>query len=712
MDPRQGHRRAGQNHLSQSHSNGGQPPTLETAPKRRTDFCKHWAKGRCDKGDACTFKHNTYASSLNVSTSSSKSTSKPQGMCQHFVATRRCKFGDSCKFSHDLSTTTGSSKDTNVDNHPLRSLHDLKGNMRSYSRSGFKSLGHLEDFLNLSLKNLSCLDREIQSKAVTLLTENESLGAIRSVAEAIGTPRLTRYPLNNLHFDKHLAPFMKIIVHDAFTQTCVEKNLNLLIKTLYGPDGERASRLLGRLIEKLEQKVEQAITDASKTSVQQDCYLVARILYYIVRYNSDAMAQEEMVSIHSRILQLSQTLRVAPSPLSGSIDNIMSETRAYLLPLSLRGEGQQMSLGLVSPVHERYVQLDRLMDRPGALSSSGPRHDNDFHLIAQIRILPTKAELHSDRPAYLPVNDSVAPHFIEGPARLFDIHFRLLREDMLGPLRISVGVILSRLLPSAPITTSLANPHGQRDPTMASVRLYYHVTVESAEFDKFKGLKFRLRFQQPQRFRSMRPADRKQHWTTMRSLDKGALLCLVSNTPEVECFLTVTDKDETDLGKDQDWSWTNVIVAGRNEHAQEYLLHQLVKNPRARRAELVIVEFPGVLLPAYQSILENLQKRSEHPYIPFANILCPQPNQLSHYISRDQTISVRPPLYALSENFEYDLTPLMRDINPSTPLRLSPQSSIDDTDFHRKLAEATTLDLGQCKGLVAALTQELALIQG
>src|SRR5271170_7198497 len=84
--------------------------------------------------------------------------------------------------------------------------------------------------------------------------------------------------------------------------------------------------------------------------------------------------------------------------------------------------------------HNRPAQkippLTQTIDLPGQLSKSGARHDNDSHLIANIQILPTKDELLCKRVSYIPFNNPAAPHFLEGPARLCDIHFRLLREDL------------------------------------------------------------------------------------------------------------------------------------------------------------------------------------------------------------------------------------------------------------------------------------------
>jgi len=71
-------------------------------------------------------------------------------------------------------------------------------------------------------------------------------------------------------------------------------------------------------------------------------------------------------------------------------------------------------------------------DAPGALRREGPRHDNDFSDISEIRIAPTHNELNCPIPPCLPANIPDAPHHLPpGMGRLLDIQFRLLREELM-----------------------------------------------------------------------------------------------------------------------------------------------------------------------------------------------------------------------------------------------------------------------------------------
>ena len=137
------------------------------------------------------------------------------------------------------------------------------------------------------------------------------------------------------------------------------------------------------------------------------------------------------------------------------------------------------------------------MTLPGKLSKSGPRQDNDSNIIGDIKILPTKDELLCRRAAYLPYNNPTSPHFLDGPARLFDIQFRLLREDMIQPIQTRLAAIYSRLMHNIPISNAV-----NINPRLDSTFSYFDVIIESACCDKMKGLMFRLRFRQRTKFPS------------------------------------------------------------------------------------------------------------------------------------------------------------------------------------------------------------------
>ncbi|KAF8997694.1 hypothetical protein BDQ17DRAFT_1428824 [Cyathus striatus] len=89
------------------------------------------------------------------------------------------------------------------------------------------------------------------------------------------------------------------------------------------------------------------------------------------------------------------------------------------------------------------MRFTQTYDAPGELREGGPRHDNDFVHISDIRIAPTNAELLCPHPPYLPVFRSEAPHHLRENSmeRHLDIQFRLLREELVAPIRSSLVAV-------------------------------------------------------------------------------------------------------------------------------------------------------------------------------------------------------------------------------------------------------------------------------
>lgn len=77
--------------------------------------------------------------------------------------------------------------------------------------------------------------------------------------------------------------------------------------------------------------------------------------------------------------------------------------------------------------------LDNAYEGPGESRAEGPRHDNDFVNVSDIRIAPTHGELTSKYDPFLPGNlyGAPHPHPPESMQRLLDIQFRLLREELM-----------------------------------------------------------------------------------------------------------------------------------------------------------------------------------------------------------------------------------------------------------------------------------------
>lgn len=698
---------------------GKKPTTGRQDSSFRSQSTEH-TSNRPHRTKSNSNRHPTTYS--NAATSSLSSVNMhPQNeprVCEYFVTTGTCKFGEKCKFDHPAPAQAGNGQQTLSEHRPQALLFKLKGCIKAFSRmQRFRDHASFENYLDLALKVLDSSDRQVQSEGLLVLSRNDfkdddrnmaGYDVIRHIVEHVGN--VTPAPLTTLELEKHLLPLMNIIVHDAFTKDCFQKNFRYVIKAVYGADGGRAVNFLTKVIGILEQQTQSSDLEFITTVTMQGCFLASRILFYLARYNSEALDHEGLVGAHARLLEVSMSVS---TPISGKVKRILDQTTPHLISSTVRPAHQPL-FPETSALSNHYERYEILVDLPGILSKSCPRHDNDSHEISKISILPTKAEVLCPREPYLPINDIRAPHFLEGPARLFDIHFRLLREDMIGPLRTAVTTILDRLRPNLPISKQLSPQNRLNGPNVASTRLYYKVTIDSFRFDQKCGLNFRLRFRQPDHLQQSKD-QRTYYWSTTKSLAEGSLLALISNAPDFLCFLTVLKREPKLLDQDQHWCYIDVVPEGKSrDELREYLVNQArVRQPTPD--SLALVEFPGILLASYSTILKTLQSCSKHPYLPFSNILCPRSTERLSYSASNQVINVQPPLYALDaapHPFQYDLQPLKRTNASDTPLLLSVNVSIDDCEFLSRLERETTLDSGQCQSLVGALTREISLIQG
>lgn len=350
-----------------------------------------------------------------------------------------------------------------------------------------------------------------------------------------------------------------------------------------------------------------------------------------------------------------------------------------------------------TPRSALHATFEFSQDLPGSLSIHGARHDNDHARITDIQILPTAEEITSFRQEYLPLLDSRQNH-MSGLPGLLDRHFRLLREDTVGQLRDAVCEEVKRL----------GNQDGDmraasKDQQGVRKLVYHNVRFSGIRIDRKKGLQIVADFDQPVQLKNKSKAQREDWWKASKFLQFGALVCFVSQGGKIVFFSVSTHgRKDSDLDNEDEVpslfehegraSLLLELAEYTNEHAT-WICSQIDVQSCSRQS---LVEFPGVLLPAFQPTLKALQKMSKTLDLPFADILAPEDLD-------DSAAVIRPPAYASRRGFRFDLEVLAR-----MPLTLTPGKAFD----FDKLAEGSTLDDAQQSAVVDALSRGLALIQG
>ncbi|KAH7090017.1 AAA domain-containing protein [Paraphoma chrysanthemicola] len=544
---------------------------------------------------------------------------------------------------------------------------------------------------------------ETLQEVVTLLTSEGGLLRIHELLDypfsSLNPPQLARV------MDKLLLPFLKTFTHArVLGSILLRARVITVYNVLYASDGtgERAKSLFALLATHLLNNAIIPANDLDRENASKDdrermeaIDTVLAALAMLVDVNTAAQTDTGFVAIADAFAAL---INGIPE----SMDYQMRSARKSLERLQQRlGVGQNIpdsnhTLSQVGPC----AAFKLACDMPGELSEQGSRHDNDFVNISDISVLPTLQEIQSPRNEYLPVANPREWHF-GGIRGLVDRHFRLLREDTVGQIREAAKIELERL----------QDPDRQADGSglkrqSARTHVYHDVEIITAEFDEYHGAQVVMRFPQVQVKRQRNSTSGKEWWSTSRRLGADALICLLSSEGSATFFVVAPQgkkptrlQADFDLFSDPDHAY--VVAKPMNHFDLHSLLSQaLAENLSVQRS---LVEFPGILLPAFKPTLKAMQRMSENLDMPFPNILAPA--STTYAGGRESDISQ--PTYATKPGFRFDLSSITHN---NTPLSFIPGQNI--ARAADRLAERSTLDLGQAVAVVSCLERSFAIVQG
>ncbi|THX57937.1 hypothetical protein D6D06_03374 [Aureobasidium pullulans] len=343
---------------------------------------------------------------------------------------------------------------------------------------------------------------------------------------------------------------------------------------------------------------------------------------------------------------------------------------------------------------------------PGRLVNGSPRHDNDFESIEDIEIMPTSEEIQSTHAEYLPLQDPSSWHK-QGIPGLLDRHFRLLREDTIGQLRDSARIELEALQGAGP-------PRAHGSNSSLKKHTYHNALVELPKFDPLRGLEFVVSFDQPPELLPRSRRKRQEWWTDSKRLEGDALICLISSTQAVVfCSVCFPDdpsrrpkREDGDAPDPHNNVPSNVedrvrVIARPVEMSEESIGHILGTFSQTHfQGGRSLVEFPGVLLPAFLPTLKALKAISKKDDLPFPDFLAPS------QAGEADAITVLPPVYARRAGFRFSLDSITQDKNHSFDPSGLKRSDIEN------LQKTSALDETQASALLSSLSRSVALIQG
>ncbi|CAI2198328.1 8875_t:CDS:2, partial [Funneliformis geosporum] len=281
---------------------------------------------------------------------------------------------------------------------------------------------------------------------------------------------------NVLSFQHVVLPLMGLLTRTAITESILEKYVHAIFSAVYNNIDSFLYNVIIMLKELVQRDsiIDNSITVDALLMRQRYTFVPSSLgIYFLIiaRLFTELLCRIREATLNEMMHRLSKALqqllvnyqqRLQQGLYSNSADPLIhnEETRKYFFQI-LDKEIKKINLILNNEritiefdqstskksrdselINSRYKELakraymERSYDPPGDLSKNGRRHDNDFKDISEMSIIPTEGEILCDRYPFLPSVLPDTPHFLpDGAEKLLDTQFRLLREDMLNPIR-------------------------------------------------------------------------------------------------------------------------------------------------------------------------------------------------------------------------------------------------------------------------------------
>lgn len=627
--------------------------------------------------------------------------------CRNFAA-GRCHYGAKCKYSHDAQSATSSNSRHNGSHahessrsRPRREATGSEKAFKEWHYSVPKDARAASTAKKLSEHDLSAFLQEanrlvgsepgVMQAVISTLAGDGGLFRLRQLLTQ-GYENMTGTTLNRL-WQTQLLPFFQIISHEDVCRSFVaEVDHAGILRAVYGIDGSRAVTLFNAAVRYLSDD-----TSGRQPDIEVCVMAFAEMLKKIPASLANDALQPTAEALIALINEQTKYIRAIDRARRVICDSLKL---AESLPLV---DDQALSKKKVAP-QTAVFKIDQ--DLPGELSRNGVRHDNDSADIDDIEILPTIAEIRSARLEYLPHEDPSTWH-LPGLAGLIDRHFRLIREDTVGQLRDAASIELERML-----EPGKNNPKKQE---AMRTNVYRNAQLHEVVFDRLRGLLFVLSFEQPKKMLDKSRNQRRAWWQESNRLASDSLICLLSSAGratflQVASPMTFRPKDGEEPEEPVHEKYN---LAGASGSGVGFVITHLTTEDPSAAVEFIkacstyepdaqreIVEFPGVLLPAFGPTLEALQHMSTTLDVPFADILVPG----------EAKNEMKPPAFSMRPGFHYSLRSLLRD-DQSSEYQL-PGTNVKHDQHIQAVLSKSELDVTQQKAIQHALTHSMALIQG
>ena len=357
-------------------------------------------------------------------------------------------------------------------------------------------------------------------------------------------------------------------------------------------------------------------------------------------------------------------------------ESVANDLPLAQLEIAVRELGKQNVIQQMEQINEKIQHVNNLKEEvlsKAKASAKGESIGDPPENFRDVSIIPQEKDFqHGARPF---VRTNVVNGRYDNVEHYLDVQFRLLREDLLIPLREGVRQLRSDRNP--------ARPQGSNHGKAKNIRIYYDVNVLNPVCST-KRMVYRIRFNC--RHRNVRHVP----WRKSSRLKFGSLVCLSYDDFHTMFFATVENRDSRDLQYGElEVRFENVEAADVNRFIKERESFEMVESE--------------AYFEAYRHNLEALQKITEEE-LPF-----------KEHIVHCRKEEIRPPKY-IDETSTFDFSVIMPKEENDLTLGEDDNDSFTEVpvlDQHNwPSRESLGLNISQLRACKQALTKRFAVIQG
>lgn len=483
--------------------------------------------------------------------------------------------------------------------------------------------------------------------------------------------------------------------HTLVTSLAVDTYVGSIYNFVSGVNGVRAVTFCKRLCEAVVHTKTSGHRGVTTETLESTLQVMSTALAEILRREYRARLQPKLTSL----LEALETAALVFAPeahtaTSALVSRRVSDMRAMIARANgLLSEDEETSGAAFTSSYPRN------------LLAPSNRHDNDKLNITEMTLFPTREEILSDAEEFLPFTDYDQPHFLSDPRqRHIDTYFRLLRHDVFGDLKEALAGLMHM---------ASRNDHALDSPqlNLRDIRAnhYRKSFISDVNFGERQGLHASMTFLQPPSLQKKSAQQQKEWWEDTGRLQRGTLLSFIWRSPSSvqHLFLTCLEMNLKQFDIEDEISQPFATVQVQLVTNDDLNLRELMQASMTG-VQGVLLEFPRIMPATFIPILENLQAMQRLGQFPFHEWVIPERKEGCADAKIEQDIPQ--PLYTRTTDFSFPLTSIA--LASATALSIQPTDSCDNEELLDKIETTTSLDRGQCRALVAALTREFAFIQG